>query len=159
MPLTTEPNIAAYVGKSIGDICENHYNTTHQNHCAHFVSHALSIQLPILCGDMKFETRHTGATIRCHELFNQLVDRGTWNKRPKGRSPLLIFIISAAQVRNNIMHNVPQKHVGIYFSGPVYNYSNMHQKVVTDQSVDAFFKQIDNLYTADDISLYYGVPR
>ena len=48
------------VGKSIGQICNNGFNSPSQNHCAHFVSHVLGIQLGTLCGDMAFKTRKTG---------------------------------------------------------------------------------------------------
>jgi hypothetical protein len=57
-----------------------------------------------------------------------------------------------------MMDDYQQKHVGIYFTGPVYNYSNMHHKVIADASVNAFYKKIDNVYSGDDITLYYGVP-
>lgn len=43
-----------------------------RNHCAHFVSHALGLQLGTLCGDMSWKTRHTGASIRCDELYSHL---------------------------------------------------------------------------------------
>jgi hypothetical protein len=154
----TENQVSAYVGKNIGDICENKFNDTNQNHCAHFVSHVLGIKLAVLCGDLNFSTRHTGATIRCNELYNNLPSRGLWTSKPTIPGPLLIFITSASAVKENIMQAVPQKHVGIYFSGPVYNYSNAHAKVAKDLTVQAFFDRINAVYSADDIALFYGVP-
>ncbi len=151
----SETDVKAFVGKSINDISANKYSD--HNHCAHFVSHVLGIKIPLLCGDMKFATKHTGATVRCNHLFNGLTRRGKWEDRPKSGT-LLIFIISASHVKNNMMDDYQQKHVGIYFSGPVYNYSNMHHKVIVDASVDAFYKKIDSVYRDDDIALYYGVP-
>ena len=41
-----------YVGKSIDKICTNGFTSHSQNHCAHFVSHALGLQLGMLCGDV-----------------------------------------------------------------------------------------------------------
>ena len=38
----------------------------------------------------------------------------------------------------------------------VYNYSNMHHRVVLD-TVSQFFDKCDQAYVGDDISLYYGV--
>jgi hypothetical protein len=61
----TAADLEAFVGQSIGQICTNGFAAASQNHCAHFVSHALGIKLGMLCGDMAFKTRHTGASIRC----------------------------------------------------------------------------------------------
>ena len=55
------------------------------------------------------------------------------------------------------MMNVRQKHVGIYRSGMVFNYSKAHQKVVADRSVEAFLNKLNAAYDGDDISLFYGV--
>jgi len=57
------------------------------------------------------------------------------------------------------MMNVRQKHVGIYHSGMVFNYSNTLHKVAVDHSVEAFFNKLDAVYVADDIALFYGVAQ
>ena len=77
--------LAWYYQKSMTEICENHYDTTAQNHCAHFVSHVLGLQLGMLCGDLTGK-RHTGASVRCNELYNRLLDRGPWKRRRKPRT-------------------------------------------------------------------------
>jgi hypothetical protein len=146
-----------FVGKSIGEICSNHFTDAHQNHCAHFVSHALGLKLGMLCGDVKFTTKHTGASIRCDELYNGLLNKGPWKDRPPGAGAVLIFVVSARNIRNGQMIATPQKHVGIFFHGAVYNFSNTHHKVVRDASVDAFHIKFKHLYHGGDISLYYGV--
>jgi hypothetical protein len=138
------------------DLCSNGYTTTSQNHSAHVVSHILDIQIATLCGDMTYDTRRTGATIRCDELYNGLLRKGPWDKRTPENS-LLIFCTSASNFIGERMHNGRQKHVGIYHSGLVFNYSNAHQKVVADRSVEAFLNKLDAVYDGDDISLFYGV--
>ncbi len=150
-------DLLGYVGKSIGRICDNRFTSTAQSHCAHVVSHILDIQIATLCGDMYYKTRRTGATIRCDELYNGLFRRGPWGQRPTPENGLLIFCISASKFIGGKMINVRQKHVGVYHSGNVFNYSNAQQKVVADHSVDAFFKKLDSVYDGDDISLFYGV--
>lgn len=79
----TTSNLQGYVGKSIGDICSNGFSSPNQNHCAHFVAHALKLKLGMLCGDMQFKTKGTGASIRCDEIFNRLTSKGPWEDRPK----------------------------------------------------------------------------
>jgi len=146
-----------YVGKSIADICTNGFSSPTQNHCAHFVSHAHGIQLGMLCGDMSFKTRKTGASIRCDELYNRLNTKGKWDDRPTLSDGLLIFVLSARNVVNGMMLNVPQKHVGIHFSGKVYNFSNSQHKVVADATVETFHNKFKHTYAGKDISLFFGV--
>lgn len=146
-----------YVGKPISDICSNGFISGSQNHCAHFVSHALDIQIGMLCGDMTFETRKTGASIRCDELYNGLANTGPWDDRPELEDGLLIFVLSAHNIVNGRMLNVPQKHVGIHFRDQVFNFSNGQHKVVVDTSVETFHKKFKHSYAGNDISLFYGV--
>lgn len=54
-----------YLGKSISEVCTNDFTSPSQNHCAHFVSHALGIQIGMLFGDMLNRTKQTG---RLHSL-------------------------------------------------------------------------------------------
>jgi len=150
-------DLQGYVGKSIGQLCNTQYTTTSQFHCAHAVSHILDIQIATLCGDMRRDTRHTGATIRCDELYNGLVRKGPWDQKPTPDNGLLIFCTSARNVPGGRMLDRPEKHVGIYYGGLVFNYSNTHHKVVADRSVEAFFKKLDSIYDGNDISLFYGV--
>jgi hypothetical protein len=151
-------DLQGYAGKSIAQLCNNRFTSLSEFHCAHTVSHILDIQIATLCGDLYRNTRHTGATIRCDELYNGLVRKGPWEKKPTPDNGLLIFCTSARNVTaGGQMINVRQKHVGIYHSGMVFNYSNSHHKIVVDHSVEAFFNKLDAIYTANDISLFYGV--
>lgn len=150
-------SLQSHVGKSIDEICANGFSSPTQNHCAHFVSHALGLKLGMLCGDMLFKTKGTGASIRCDEIYNRLKTKGPWEERPKYDQGLLIFVLSAKNILGGTMLNVPQKHVGIHFDGKVYNFSNSQHKVVVDATVDAFHAKFKALYAGGDISLYYGV--
>jgi hypothetical protein len=154
MPITAA-QLEAFVGQGIGDICSNDFSSTAQNHCAHFVSHALAIQLGMLCGDMAFKTRHTGASIRCDELYNGLKTKGPWSDKPAAADGLLIFVLASTNVVGGVMQNVPQKHVGIHFSGKVYNFSNGRHQVVSDPTVAVFHSKFKSIY-AGDVALFYG---
>lgn len=156
MPVSLS-DLMAYVGKGIADICPNGFTSSSQNHCAHFVSHALDIQIGMLCGDMEYATRRTGASIRCDELYNGLTLKGPWDKKPVADDGLLIFVLSARNIVSGRMLNVPQKHVGIHFGGQVFNFSNSQHKVIADPSVEAFHKKFKGAYAGKDISLFYGV--
>lgn len=150
-----------YVGKSISDICNNNFSSPSQNHCAHFASHTLGIKLGMLCGDMTFKTKKTGNSIRCDELYNGLTNKGVWSSKPTHPNTdtdgLLIFVLSARNIINGVMSNVPQKHVGIYFGGSVYNFSNSQHKVVVDATTDTFLSKFTHIYAGSDISLFFGV--
>lgn len=148
--------LVGFVGKPISSICQNKFCSPTQNHCAHFVSHAHDLQLGVLCGDMLFATKGTGASIRCDDLFNRLATRGTWEERPSFADGLLIFVLSAQHVRGGRMMDVPRKHVGIHFGGQVYHYSNTQGRVVVDVSVKAFHDKFKQAYRSSDVSLFYA---
>jgi len=151
--------LESYVGKSIADLCQNHFSTPDQNHCAHFVSHALNIQVGVLCGDMNYATRKTGATMRCNELYNNLSKKGPWAAKPDKADGILIFVTASRNVVGGVMSNIPQKHVGIHFGGKVYNFSNSQHKVIVDQSVEAFHTKFKHTYAGNDIALFFAVPQ
>jgi hypothetical protein len=150
-------DLESCVGKSITDVCEHGFISPTENHCAHFVGHALGIKVGILCGDMKFKTRHQGASIRCDDLYNGLWQRGLWAERPAYIDPLLIFVISSRHMVKDRMSNFPQKHVGICLGGRVFNFSNSRHQVVVDDSVESFHAKFRQVYSGNDISLYFAV--
>lgn len=150
-------DLNAYVGKPISEICDKGYHPDSENHCAHFVSHALGIQIGTLCGDMNYATRHSGATLRVNELYNGLSSRGPWETRSSAATGLLIFVTDADRnMRNRLMGQNPQKHVGIWLMGSIWNYSNSHHAVVRDVSVETFHAKFKRTYHGKSISLYYG---
>ena len=164
MPVT-EADVTNYVGQGMADICSNHYDTEAQNHCAHFVAHALGIHLGVVCGDLaaSASARHTGATVRCNELFNGLPRRGAWADRPAGASPILVFVTFQQNVTGNVMGQMPSKHVGVWFTQRVYNFSNTEHRVRFDASPDAFFTRMSDYYSSvhpnlGALALYFAVP-
>ena len=162
------------LGKSIDDICSNGFTKVHaRNHCAHFVSHVLGIRFGELCGNLPNEknrgkggiTNGTGATIRCNELYNGLTSRGKWENRPAFADGLLIFVTPAGNVRALLqdgtlgtMGTDERKHVGIYFSGRVYHYSNGGNRVIVDPTVERFHDKFKGQYgRKNNVSLFFAV--
>lgn len=157
-PVTTVI-LDALVGKGIGEICENHFDSASQNHCAHFVSHVLGLRLGLTCGGMTFRPPSRGASIRCDEVFNRLSQRGPWASAPALTNGLLLFATSSSNVINNQMANVPRKHVGNIFGGAVYNFGNSDHKVRKEATIEAFRSRMGHAYGDPQIGLFYAVPR
>jgi hypothetical protein len=149
------------VGKEISTICPHKY--VGANNCAHFVGHALGVQIGILCNlvSKKNNKQDEGrASIRVNDIYNDLDDTGRWESRPEiaGNQNLLIFVTSAKNLNSDedVMNDNPYKHIGIFAEDKVYNYSNAHQMVAAD-TVDEFFKKCDDVYPQKDVTLYYGI--
>lgn len=164
MPVV-EGDVSKLVGRRMGEICENHYDAPAENHCAHFVSHALGIHIGLVCGSLSASAaaHGTGATVRCNELFNGLPLRGAWADRPLNRAPLLVFVTFTQNVTGNLMGMMPSKHVGICFTQSVYNFSNSDHLVRFDDSPEAFFSRMSSYYRSvhprlGNLGLYYAVP-
>jgi hypothetical protein len=47
--MITASDLNAYLGKNISDICDNNYVQAADNHCAHFVSHAMNYSFGYTC--------------------------------------------------------------------------------------------------------------
>ncbi|WP_419809441.1 hypothetical protein [Sphingomonas sp.] len=161
MPRTvTQAILDDYVGKGVDNFCANGFTTAAQNHCAHFVSHALELQHGVLCGDMKYDTRHTGASMRCNELYNALTQRGAWADAPGIQDGLLLFVTLTSNVSGDTMGSAPKKHVGIVFGGKVYNFGNTAHVVRCEATVDAFKTRMGHAYGGmDKVSFFYAVPQ
>ena len=65
----------------------------------------------------------------------------------------LVFITNANNVnlQTKTMVNVPRKHVGIYYNGTIWHYSNSRHQVVS-QTPEAF----SNHYPAPSNAMFYG---
>lgn len=161
MPVpVTKVMLDDYVGKGIGQICPNHYDTTIENHCAHFVSHVLDLRYGTLCGDMTFAHRRTGASVRCDELYNALPRRGDWDAAPAATDGLLLFVTLRSNMAGTLMGKQSRKHVGIVFAGNVYNYGNTGQAVRREPTVDAFKTRMAHAYGGERlVSFFYAVPQ
>ena len=72
---------AEYLGKNIGDICSIGFASADDNHCAHFVYHALGNQFGFTCHNMK-NGPGTPANIRVQDVFARCGSVEAWGSRP-----------------------------------------------------------------------------
>jgi hypothetical protein len=150
--MITQNQLTGYLGKSIGDICQNGYASRADNHCAHFVSHVLGYRYGVTC-QMMGKGSGPAATLRVQELFPKCRTVGLWSLRPASIKTCLVFITRAGNVNLSakVMANVPRKHVGIFADGFVWHYSNSQQKVVKQTPA-----QFGLHYPSPDNAMYFG---
>jgi hypothetical protein len=150
--MITQQQLNSYLGKSIGEICQNGYASPHDNHCAHFVSHVLGYRFGVTC-QMMGSGKAQGATLRVQELFPHCARVGAWSLRPASLNACLVFITRASNVNLHAktMANVPRKHVGIFLDGSIWHYSNAQQKAVR-QSPGEF----SHHYSSPDNAMFFG---
>lgn len=156
MPTITLDQLLNFEGKNIDAICDCAYHNDADNHCAHFVSHALGFGFGFTCKNMTGKG-DKGASIRVHEIFPRCPQVGKWSDRPTHLATCLAFVTSAKHVNlaNKQMANVPKKHIGIYNAGNIWHYSNTSDKVVK-QSPEQFARH----YAGADIEVFYGeIPK
>jgi hypothetical protein len=146
------PQLNDFVGKNIKTICANGYAAPHDNHCAHFVSHAMGFQFGYTC-QTATTGKSAGANLRVHELFSHCLTVGRWTDKPADLTGCLVFVTAVSHVNlaTKVMANVPQKHVGVFRNGTIWHYSNLHHKVVTEQP-----SQFVHHYHGPGIELFYG---
>lgn len=142
-----------YLDQNVKDFCQNGYADKHENHCAHFVSHALGLGLGYTCRKQtggKFD----GASIRVHELFASCHQVGAWGDKHPALISCLIFITNPGNVhlKRRMMDNHPKKHVGVFSNGTVVHYSNSKEKVVR-QTIEEFRHH----YPPPHNGLFFGV--
>ena len=144
-----------FLDHPIDDICGNGYVDHTLNHCAHFVSHALGFQFGMNCRKLT-DGSSKAANIRVHELFSRCGSVGPWP--PPASQPVLIFVTGADHVdlAQKTMHNVSNKHVGVFADGLIYHYSNAKGKVVR-QGVAEFQAHFDKAYGKPQ-GYFYGTP-
>jgi hypothetical protein len=152
MPPITKDALDGYLGKPISDLCPNGYTAASDNHCAHFVSHVLGFSFGLTCGNMGHGPGPSG-NIRVQELFPKCPMVGNWAQKPVVLIQCLVFITDANNVdlQNKTMVNVSRKHVGIYYNGTIWHYSNTDHKVVS-QTPQAF----SNHYPPPSNAMFYG---
>jgi len=147
------PQLHEFLGKNIDTICPNGYAAPHDNHCAHFVSHAMGFRFGYTC-QAATSGKSPGANLRVHELFSRCSAVGGWTDRPAAlMNGCLVFVTAGSHVNlaAKVMANVPQKHVGIFRNGTIWHYSNAHHRVVTEQPT-----QFVHHYHGPGIELFYG---
>jgi hypothetical protein len=158
--------LAAFKDQTVEDFCPQSKTAGRfsvgdsDNHCAHFVGHALGLRFGELCLSEKF-FGDDGRSMRVDEIFTWCADRGPWADRPKTLDPCLIF----ATLKNNVI--TPKqgpvefgqsrfKHVGIWLKGAAWNYHNGRsgpEGVVGDG--EHFFL---NLYGSKTVCFYGSFP-
>src|SRR5262245_35161991 len=141
-----------YLGHTIAEICPNHYANDADNHCAHFVSHAMGYGWGVTCLTLR-RGKGFGANIRVQEIFPRCLSVGTWASKAPTMMSCLVFITNASNVNiaTKEMTNVPRKHVGIYLSGLIYHYSNAQHRVIQQTP-----EQFSHHYAAPDNAMFYG---
>lgn len=148
------PDLEAFLGRNIARICDNRFHLQSDNHCAHFVCHALGFSFSFNCRDHKGGGR-PGANIRVHEVFANCPRVGRWDDANTGIGQL-IFVTrkDAVNLATRTMRNIPQKHIGIFQNNRVYHYSNTEKKVVK-QTVPDFLDRFQRTYSGDQ-GLFFG---
>lgn len=148
------PNMETFLGKNIAHICDNRFHIQSDNHCAHFVCHAMGFDFSFNCRDYKGGSK-PGANIRVHEVFANCSRVGKWSDANTGVSQL-IFVTrkDVVNLATKTMQNIPQKHIGIFQDNRVYHYSNTAKKVVK-QTVRDFLSVFQQLYDGDQ-GLFFG---
>ncbi len=105
----------SWLAKSMTDICLNGYDNRSDNHCAHFVGHAMNLHFGYTCRQHR-GGNNAGANLRVHEIFAQCP-----NKREilqTGASLTGLVFVSAStnfvtRGGSTTLRNVPRKHIGI----------------------------------------------
>jgi hypothetical protein len=161
----TPPPMNDFLGKHISAICPFSIGKDdHQNHCAHFVSHALGYDFDETCKNFTYvdkQREEKGATLRVERLFNRALRKGVWDDRPATATSCLIFVTLDSNVRTIgevlAMGNQPRKHVGVYINGQIWNYSNSQRKVVVDGEAH-FLTKFTHAYRTPDrtVEFYYA---
>jgi hypothetical protein len=151
--MLTKQQLDNYKGKGIRDICTHQYVNDADNHCAHFVSHALGFSFGFTCKGMTGKGEGKGASIRVYELFARCPEVGNWDDKKAILTSCLVFITASTNVdlKKKRMTNVPRKHVGIFLNGTIWHYSNTRDHVVT-QTPDQFRHH----YVGPEYKLFYG---
>src|SRR5262245_522768 len=98
---------------TIADFCSNKFVAATDNHCAHFVCHALELDAGYDC-KMYMNGSHPGAGIRVQELFAICPEVGRWNDAPQGMKIVFVTDKGNVDLAAHSMRNVPKKHVGIF---------------------------------------------
>ncbi|MFP5350859.1 MAG: hypothetical protein ACLGHO_13605 [Gammaproteobacteria bacterium] len=163
--LTIPPPLTGYLGKRIDAICPFSLGTKHgENHCAHFVSHAMGYDFATTCKNLSSADKQRpeiGASIRVDEIFNVTYDFGPWAKRPTSLTSCLIFVTNSGNMGwGNCrleMRKGPKKHIGIYVNGVVWHYSNRGDKVVNEAEMLFINKFTREYKTAGQtVEFFYG---
>jgi len=160
------------VGDHISKTCNSALaKINSQNHCAHFVSHALNIHKKGTadCKTFTYKDKHNPAVkssfIRVNELFNNCKKRGKWDQATTCDSYRLIFATRESNIDSAktppVMQDHPVKHIGIYHNGYVWHYSNTLRQVKKDllaEWINTFTRvYADKKNPENEVVFYYGI--
>ncbi len=173
-------NLKRYLGKSVEDFCPLGYGKVGdaESHCAHFVAHALNIQVGKVCtGLLEWkETKGTtrasvrsnqkagmqgflGASTRVNEIFNSLPagSKGDWDSRSAGDCLIYAVPLDYVPLDRSTMSDRPKKHIGIFSQDSVWHYGNSNDKVRCDP-LEQFMQKFRSQYGASTIFLWSVIP-
>ncbi|MCK4708210.1 MAG: hypothetical protein KAU21_06290, partial [Gammaproteobacteria bacterium] len=171
-PTSLLEKLNSYIGKHISKICPSMIaKINSQNHCAHFVSHALDIHKPGTASCKTFTLNDKvndevkNSFIRVNEIFNNCYKRGPWDPPPAEESFLLIFATRESNINSTTtpisMNEHPVKHIGIYHKGQVWHYSNSSRMIKKDPIyswIDMFTRSYkDNKNPKNKVLFFYGL--
>jgi len=139
-----------FVGKHIKDICDCGYHHDNDNHCAHFVSHALGFHFGRTCKTMTGKGR-IGANISVLQLFPMCGQVGDWKERDEDACLAFVLKTSKVDLEAQTLDYFHQEHVGVFLNGTIWHYSNRQRKVVTQTPQD-----FSHHYPGNQHALYYG---
>lgn len=143
--------LCKYEGKNISSICTNGFTGASENHCAHFVSHVLSLTFGYTCQSQTGKDGNA-ANLRVHEVFARCPAVGKWSDLGTLTKCLAFTTYSSSvNLGAKTMANRPKKHIGIYCDGNIWHYSNTQDKVVK-QTPEEFAKH----YHGDEFVVFYG---
>ena len=151
-----------FKGKHISAICVCGFDKNEENHCAHFVSHALelndSLKIGLTCAQMtnkgtKLKAKGAGACIRVNEVFNFCKDIPIPDE-----SGCLIYITKLANFKKDgTMGDMSKKHIGIYLAKEVWHYSNT-DKQVRRWTKDEWVAKLDAHYDHHTVVKFTVIP-
>lgn len=149
-------SLNSFLGKSMAEICPSGYADTSNNHCAHFVGHALDITAGLTCHGMTSGKKRKGeaASLRVQEIFAVCPSVAEYNDTMVGKRGLMFVSAPSSFVTTGgktTIRNVPKKHIGIFLNGTIWHYSNSRNKVVT-QTPAQFIKH----YSGQTNALWFG---
>jgi len=149
----TQDLLTTYLGRHIKQVCPNEFNNDGDNHCAHLVSHIMRYRFGVTCRVMG-KANAAGANIRVQEIFPKCPTVGAWASRPSSVINCLAFITNPSNVdlAHKVFNNVPRKHVGIYFGGVIWHYSNSQHRVIKQTP-----EQFSHHYPSPDNAMFYGI--
>lgn len=130
--MISAPQLDSWLGKSMTDICLNGYSATTDNHCAHFVSHAVGLSFGYTCRHQTGK-QNAGGNLRVQEIFAQCSGVREIQECNPALAGLVFVSASSSFVTRGgttTLTNVPRKHIGFLFGGLVWHYSNTRHQVV-----------------------------